>query len=370
MALADNGPRVLWLCKARYMNHDVINDRFGRLFALPNGLSAQAEVQGFCLDYGFAAPGGVPTELEASWQRANIPRSLFLGWIIVLLRAARQLKPDYVVASSDCLNIILGAFLARLFGAGFVADLYDDYSAFGLARIPGVRWLYHRALGRAVGISVVSRTLAVDMQAKYPHTPLIVLESTIDAQRFEPLDKVQSRGALGLDTPAGKKLVGVCGGLNAPHGADTVFRAIEVMERSDPEVVFILAGHLSDDCPLPSVNNMRYLGMLPHEDMSRFFSAMDVVIVALGNNRFGHHAFPQKAYEVLACRTPVVAADVGALALLFEALPQVLYDADSVDSLVDRLRAQLAEEAVLTVDIPTWDDQSRRLGEFLCQLGT
>ena len=66
----------------------------------------------------------------------------------------------------------------------------------------------------------------------------------------------------------------------------------------------------------------------------------------------------------------MVAADVGALALLFEALPQVLYDADSVDSLVDRLRAQIVEEAVLTVDIPSWDDQSRRLGEFLCQLGT
>jgi len=357
--------KVLWLCKGRYMNHDVIDDRYGRLFELPQNLSAVAQVQACCLDYRIQAPRSVDPSLAANWRRANIPRSLFIGWIIALVTTARQMKPDCVVASSDCLHVILGGFIARLVRARFVADLYDDYSSFGLARIPGMRWLYRRALERAHGISVVSHTLGQDLRKQYPDTPVIVLESTIDADRFQPRDKAASHKLLGLESLAGKKLVGVCGGLNALHGADVVFRAFEVMARRDPDVVFLVAGKLHDECPLPALDNVNYLGMLPHEQMSLFFSALDVAVVALSNSKFGYYAFPQKAYEVLACGVPVVAADVGAMSLLFASLPEVLYDPESEESLADKLQHQLVARKTLDMEIPTWDDQARRLDDFL-----
>lgn len=357
--------KVLWLCKARYMNHDVIDDRYGRLFELPHSLSAGAQVQVCCLDYRIRAPRSVDPSLAANWRRVNIPGSLFIGWIFALVTTARQMKPDCVVASSDCLHVILGGFIAWLVRARFVADLYDDYSTYGLARIPGIRWLYRRALERAHGITVVSRTLGQAIREQYPDIPVIVLESTIDADRFQPRDKAASRKLLGLDSLAGKKLVGVCGGLNALHGADVVFRAFEVMARRDPDVVFVVAGKLYDECPLPVLDNVKYLGMLPHEQMSWFFSALDVAVVALSNSKFGYYAFPQKAYEVLACGVPLVAADVGALSLLFESLPEVLYDPESQESLAGKLQHQLVERITLDVEIPTWDDQARRLDDFL-----
>jgi glycosyltransferase involved in cell wall biosynthesis len=347
------------------MNHDVIDDRYGRLFELPDCLSAETQVRGFCLDYRLSAPRSVDPSLAGNWSRANIPRTLLIGWFFSLVQAARRFRPDFVVASSDCLHVILGSFIAWLVGARFLADLYDDYATFGLANIPGTRWLYRRALARAQGISVVSRTLGRDTQAQYPGIPVVVLESTIDAQRFQPRDQSESRKMFGLEALHGKKLVGVCGGLNAFHGADVVFRAIEIMARRDPEVTFVVAGKLYDEWPLPALDNVRYLGMLPHEQMSWFFSALDVAIVALSNSKFGYYAFPQKAYEVLACRVPVVAADVGALSLLFETLPGALYNADSTESLADKLQYQIAEGAILEVDIPTWGDQARRLNTFL-----
>lgn len=357
--------KVLWLCKGHYMNHDVINDRYARLFELPNSLLADAQVQGICLDYRLSSPTVVESSLADNWRRTNIPRTLFIGWFFSLLQIARQLKPDYVLASSDCLNIILGGFIARLVGARFVADLYDDYSTFGLAKIPGMRWLYRKALERAQGISVVSRTLGQDIHKQYPDIPIVVLESTIDSERFQPRGREEGRKVLGLEVPEGKKLVGVCGGLNAFHGADVVFNTFEIIARRDPDVQFVVAGKLYDECPLPQLDNVNYLGMLPHEQMSWFFSALDVAVVALSNTKFGYYAFPQKAYEVLSCRTPVVAADVGALSLLFEDLPQVLYNPDSPDSLADKLEYQLKEMAVLEVEIPDWDDQARRLSDFL-----
>ena len=347
------------------MNHDVIDDRYARLFELPNSLGKNLDVAAFCLDYRLAKLPPVSDDLRGNWRRSSIPRTFFIGWFLVLMAYARQVRPQCVIASSDCLHIILGGLVSRLFGARFYADLYDDYSTFGLAKIPGMRWLYWRALARADGICAVSRTLGRDIEKQYPGKPVLVLESTIDAGLFYPQDKAESRRLLGLDRLKGKKLVGVCGGLNAFHGADIVFKAFAQIADRDSDIVFVVAGKLYDECPLPDSDNVMYLGMLPHTQMSYFFSAMDVAVVALSNTRFGYYAFPQKAYEVLACAVPVAAADVGALSLLFEDLTDALYDPDSPASLADTVIRQLDARALLSVDIPTWDDQADKLGDFI-----
>lgn len=357
--------RVLWLCKSRYMNHDVIDDRYARLFEIPHCLGAHAQVRGFCLDYRLARPKPVPADLAGEWHRANVPRTLFIGWFLQLLCFARAFRPQVVIASSDCFHVVLGALLARLLGARFYADLYDDYASFGLARIPGMRWLYHRALSRADGICAVSRTLGQDMEKAYPGTAVLVLESTIGGADFTPLDSSDSLHELGLGHLAANPRVGICGGLNRHHGADVTFASFDIIARQVPDVAFVVAGRLDDECPLPARPFVHYIGTLPHSQMARFYSAVDVVIVPLSNTRFGYYAFPQKAYEVLACGRPAVASDVGALAMLFQTLPAALYTPDSPQSLADAVAAQLRDPALLDVDIPTWSGQAAKLAAFI-----
>jgi teichuronic acid biosynthesis glycosyltransferase TuaC len=347
------------------MNHDVINDRYGRLFELPHCLAKQLAVFAFCLDYRLTQPQPVPDQLSMSWKRANIPRTLFVGWFFVLLKYVQRVRPDCVIASSDCLQIILGAFLSRLYRTCFYADLYDDYLTFGLAKVPGMRWLYNRALASADGIFAVSHTLGRDLETQFPGKPILVLESTIDAQLFQPQARAESRKKLGLDHLLGKKLVGVCGGLNAYHGANIVFDAFPAIAEQSAGVVFVVAGKLYDECPLPQRPDIHYLGMLPHDQMPFFFSALDVAVVALSNTKFGYYAFPQKAYEVLACRVPVAAANVGALSMLFADLPGALYNPDSSASLADTINRQLILGAILEVDIPSWDDQAEKVVGFI-----
>ena len=230
-----------------------------------------------------------------------------------------------------------------------------------------MRWLYFRALAHADGLCAVSQTLGRDLEQQYPEKPVLVLESTIDAEGFSPKDKVHSRAVLGLDDLANKKLVGVCGGLNAFHGADIVFGAFPELLRRRDDVVFVVAGTLYEECPLPQLDKVRYLGMLQHNQMAYFFSALDVAVVALSNTQFGYYAFPQKAYEVLACKVPVAAADVGALSILFQSLPKALYNPDSSASLAETVNRQLDEPAVLQVEIPNWRQQAVILGGFIRQ---
>ncbi|MFV8819257.1 glycosyltransferase [Haliea sp. E17] len=347
------------------MNHDVIQDRYARLFELPQGLSVRCETHGLCLDYRLTSPAPTPADLAGHWRRINIPRTLFFGWLVQAIVLLRRLRPEVLVASSDCLCVVLGYGFSRLVGARFFADLYDEYDTFGLSKIPGLRSLYRRALVRADGLVAVSETLGEDLRQQYPGKPVMVLESTIDAALFYPRDKAASRHELGLDKFQGKKLVGACGGLNQFHGADIVFEAFRQITRDDPGIVCVVAGKLYDDCPLPESENIIYLGMLPHTQMPSFYSAMDVVVVPLSNTRFGYYAFPQKAYEVLACRAPAAAADVGALGKLFEAVPRIKYDPESSSDLARVIVAQADEHVLLEVDIPTWADQAVRLGAFI-----
>ena len=347
------------------MNHDVIDDRYASLFELPDRLGQSMSVFSVSLDYRLQKKKPVSADLRDKWRRFSVPGTLGFGWFFSLMAHVRKVRPECIVASSDCVHVILGDFVSRLFGTTFYVDLYDDYSTFGLAKIPGMRWLYQRALARADGICAVSRTLGRDIEEQFPDKPVVVLESTIDSALFYPRDRSESRKLLGLDRFAGKKLVGVCGGLNAFHGADIVFDAFSAISELEPDVQFVVAGRLYDECPLPALDNVEYLGMLPHSQMPYFFSALDVAVVALSNTRFGYFAFPQKAYEVLACAVPTVAADVGALSLLFEDAPDLLYSPDSSASLAQVVARQLHNGAVLAVDIPTWTDQAAILGRFI-----
>ncbi len=362
--------RVLWLCKASYMNYDVIADRYARLFELPNllGKHAGLSVNAVCLDYHMQQKAPISVELRDTWRRFSLPRSFFLGWFFALMLHTRRLRPECVIASSDCVHVIIGWIISRCFNAALIVDLYDDYSTFGLARVPGVKWLYRRALREANGICTVSRTLGRHIEEEYPGKSVLVLESTIDSALFYPRDKAQSRELLQLTRFAGKRLVGVCGGLNALHGADVVFSAFAKISEQAADVVFVVAGTLHRDCPLPDLPNVEYLGALPHQRMPYFFSAMDVAIVALSNTRFGYFAFPQKAYEVLACEVPVVAANVGALSMLFDDVPEALYEAQSPDSLARAVVHQLQARRIHRVDIPGWEDQAEALGNFISSL--
>ena len=84
-----------------------------------------------------------------------------------------------------------------------VADLYDDYECFGAARLPGVKWLYRKALSRADGIVCVSNSLKghVMSTARPSNEPQVILNA-VDKALFRPLAKSECRERLDLPRPA------------------------------------------------------------------------------------------------------------------------------------------------------------------------
>lgn len=349
--------RIAFLSKRQYMRKDVIVDRYARLYEQPRQLALRGhQVLGLCLSYRQTTECDEVHEAGTGYLRwlGLVPKQF--GVFDYPLRAEAALRafaPDILVAASDCPHIVLGEWLAHRLGVPFAVDLYDDFASFGLARIPGLQWLYRRAVRRASAVSCVSEWLAQQVREEYLATGrVIALPSTIDRSLFRPLERNECRAKFGL--PVDACLIGTAGGLSAAKGILPVYEAFSRLAADNPRLHLVLAGSIDADNPPPKGENIHYLGELPHSRTVELFNALDVGVVYLRDTPYGRSSFPQKAYEMLACGLPVVVAKVGEMARLFADCPNALYIADDAKSLAGCIQAQIEAPRVASVDIRDW----------------
>ncbi len=365
--------KIAFITKRRYMSQDVILDRYGRLYEFPCQLAHLGHrVEGFCLSYR-TAEGGTFDAADAvagslRWHAYNAGPALVAGlpgYMRAMLEQLRRFGPDVLLGSSDAVHVVLTQWLGARLGVPVVADLYDNYESFGLSRLPGLVPLYRRALRRSDAVVTVSETLSEFVSRLCPDQAVHTLESTIDPSRFRPIDRRAARRELGL--PEDALLIGVAGSLNRLRGIDLVYRTLQRLWSRGRAYRLVLVGDVDPAVPPPEDSRVTLLGRLPHARMAAFHSALNVAVICLRDGAFGRYAFPQKAYEILACGTPLVAADVGALRKTLAGWPACLYQAEDVDSLAAALDRQMLEPVVPDLPIPTWADQGRRLEAILEQ---
>jgi len=352
--------RIAFVCKRRYMGKDVILDRYARLYEIPRQLARLGhEVQAICLDYrSVTAPGRWEHEAAPGTLRweAHAPGRFGMGvasYPCRVLARLRAFAPDLVLGASDIPHVALGAWLARRLRVPFVADLYDNFEGFGQARIPGMVPLLRRAVRQASLVTTTSEPLRDYVRDVYGlQGKAVPMPSSVDKQVFRPGDRIASRKALGL--PLDAPLIGTAGGLHRDKGIAALYAAWEHLQRDCPQAHLVLAGPHEASLPPPRGARVHYLGAIAHECVADLFRALDVGVMCILDTPFGRYCFPQKAYEMLACRLPVVAADVGAMSALLAATPACLYRAGDAADLAGKLRAQLESPSLPEVPIDDW----------------
>jgi glycosyltransferase involved in cell wall biosynthesis len=223
-----------------------------------------------------------------------------------------------------------------------------------------------RALRAADAVACISAPLARHVREDYGYAgPLAVVENAIPAGMFAPRERDECRRALGL--PLEAELVGTAGALSPTRGTDLLVAAFERMAQSRPHLHLVLAGPLDAGQQLPAHPRLHYLGLLPPAQVPALICALDVAVVANVDSAFGRYCFPQKLYEALACRVPVVVADLGAMAELLAPWPQNRYRAGDVDALAAALAAQLQSPSLPSLPIPTGDELAQRTLELCTQ---
>ena len=362
---------IVFLTKRQYMQKDVIDDRYARVYELPNQMARQGhQVQGICLSYRKREQGHFEHYNEngglLEWHSFNLG-TLILPSLWLYLRDVetllRKFKPDLLIGCSDCIHAAITAHLAKKLKIPYFLDLYDNYESFGLAKIPGLMPLYRHSIKNAKGVSCVSEPLSDYIRQQYGHNNVITLESTIAGSDFYPQDKTACRVQLKL--PENARILGVAGSLHRSRGIDLLYDCYLQLAQTDADLHLALAGPIDHQCPIPNHPRVHYLGLLPHKDIAAFYSALDLAVVCMRDTEFGRYAFPQKTYEILACQTPILTARLGALEQTFKDYPQCLYEPDNQLDLQSKITALLLKPCIIDIPIPVWSEQVQRLSEWL-----
>lgn len=364
--------RILVLSKRQYMGKDLLDDAYGRFYELPLALAALGhEVRGICASYrprregvfGARCDGAVVT-----WDALNVspfsPAALF-RWVKTVEARVKQFQPDVLWACSDSFHAILGVRCQRRLAIPCVVDLYDNFESYLGTRIPGVRPWFRARVAEAAGVTCVSGALEAYVRQQYRVTgKTMVLENGVSAQ-FRPLDRGACRLRYGL--PSAAKVIGTAGALDEERGIDALFQAFLRLAGKRPELHLLLAGRLGRGVRIPEHPRIVHLGQLPLAEVPYVIGAMDVAVICNRRSAFGEYCFPQKLYEVLACRVPPLVARTGGVAPLLDSAPRNGYEPGSVSSLTEGIEALLAEPSLPAVRPVPWQQLGARLAAFLSQ---
>ncbi len=360
------------LAKRRYTGKDLLSDRFGRVFEIPLELSQSGhQITGVALDYYGGSELHVQEPLKGAgrleWFGHGIGRFPPAGlgsYFRKTLAVARNFQPDVVVGCSDALHVIWAWRVARSLGVPLVADLYDNFEAFGLTRTPGIHLLFRRALRDADGIACVSEPLCGRVrQTVAREGNVAVVANGIPDGWSCASPKESCRAEFGL--PQGVNLVGTAGALHGSRGIEVLFQAFEKLSQTEPKLHLALAGPVGRGVRIPQGGRIHYRGNLDSALVPCFMSALDVGVICNRDSEFGRYCFPQKLYEFLACGVPVVSADVGAIGDLLQEYPQCLFDVGEPRHLAHRIQAQRVSPMRPDIPIPTWGDQAKKMEALL-----
>ena len=364
--------KILVLTKRQYMGKDLVDDRFGRFRELPLELARLGhEVRGLCLSYrrkpeGAFTDGDDSARASVTWHSVNLLNGLSPALSKYPRRAlalAREFRPDVIWACSDAYHAIFGSWLARHVRTPCVIDLYDDFETFAASQFPGVLPLFRRAVRAADGVSVFSRRLADHVARTYVRTkPISVIENGIREDLFYPQDRSLCRQHLGL--PANATIIGTAGALDKGRGIESLFKAFELLSAEFDDIHLVLAGPRQRGLRIPTGPRVHDLQQLPHATVPVLINALDLAVVCYRRSAQGEVSFPQKAYEILACRVPLIAAAVGSMNELLATHPQCLFEPDDPHSLAATARRQLETRTAVDVPTPSWADSARQLADF------
>jgi glycosyltransferase involved in cell wall biosynthesis len=360
------------------MAKDLIEDQFGRFWELPCELARLGhEVTGLTLSYRRRTEGEFigrdgPNNIQVPWSSVNLMRGYFPQierYARRALEIARQFRPDIIWICSDAFHAIFGSWLAKKVKARHVIDLYDNFEAFSASKLPGVLPAFRRAVKAADGVTAFSDRLAAHVERSCQRTKATaVIENGIRSNIFRPRDRHGARQRLGL--PTGSIIIGTAGALDESRGIETLFQAHQALTREMDDLHLAVAGPRSARLTIPGGPRVHDFADLPHEDVPEFLNALNLAVICYRNSAQGKISFPQKAYEIVACHIPFVAARVGSMIEFLHNYPDCLFEPENPASLAEAIRRQLIDKTIVEIPVPSWNDSAIRLSKFFQQLLT
>jgi glycosyltransferase involved in cell wall biosynthesis len=231
-------------------------------------------------------------------------------------------RPDVLIATSPQLLVGLsGWWLARTKRVPFVFEVRDlwpeSLAAVGMGNPDS---LLIRSLGSVAGflykrsehIVVVTPAFKEYLIQNWRLSPekISIVKNGVESDLFSPrVNNADLRRELGAE---GKFVVGYVGTMGMAHGLETLVLAATELQRTAPDVLFLMVGEGSDKervinlARSQGLTNIRFVGQQPREKIPEFISISDACLVLLKKSEVFETVIPTKMLEFMSCARPVI----------------------------------------------------------------
>jgi glycosyltransferase involved in cell wall biosynthesis len=272
-------------------------------------------------------------------------------------------RPDVLSATSPQLLVGLsGWWLARTKRVPFVFEVRDlwpeSLAAVGMGNPDS---MLNRSLSSVAGflykrsehIVVVTAAFKEYLIQNWRLSPekISIVENGVESDLFSPrVNNADLRTELGGE---GKFVVAYIGTMGMAHGLETLVQAATELQKTAPDVMFLMVGEGSDKervinrARSQGLTNMRFVGQQPREKVPEFISISDACLVLLKKAELFKTVVPTKMLEFMSCARPVIlGVDGQARKIMDQARAGVHVEPENVAALVQVI-TRLAANPVL-----------------------
>ncbi len=255
-----------------------------------------------------------------------------LGEITALASAIRQLaqewRPDIIHAHSPALCGAAAQRAARAIGVPFVYEIRAFWEDAAVGNLTGTEGSVKYRLTRALETRVASCADALfticdglkDDLAQRGIAPdtIGVMRNGVDLDLFgEPVARDEDL-ARSLGIAPGAPVIGYIGSFYAYEGVDDLIAAMPLLRQSHPQARLLLVGAGPMDeswraaaAALPDPDAVIFTGRVPHNEVERYYSLVDVLAYPRKAQRLTDLVTPLKPLEAMAQQRLVAASSVG-----------------------------------------------------------
>ncbi len=310
-------------------------------------------------------------------------------------------RPAAIQAASDHVQAQIALVLARPLGVPVVYEVrgfweetwashpwHDRDAAFATDHYRMTREKETRCMLAADAVVTLSDTMRDEIVARgVAAERIVVIPNAVEADRFTPLPRDDALAAsLGIDR--GEVVVGYISSFNGYEGITYLLDAAARLRARGRRLRVLLVGDGSEHDALVARahdlglddGTLVMTGRVPHDEIRRFYSLLDVFVVPRTNDRVSHLVTPLKPYEAMAMERAVVVSDVAALReMVVEGETGLTFRAENAADLADVLE-RLVDDAGLrehlgrqarewVVANRSWTANGRRYRELYERLG-
>jgi glycosyltransferase involved in cell wall biosynthesis len=271
-------------------------------------------------------------------------------------------RPDVVIATSPQLLVgLAGWWVARWKHVPLLFEVRDLWpESLAAVGVGGENSLLHRALGRiadflyreSTRVVVVTPAFAEHLvkHRQVPRKKIAVVENGVETELFSPRAASGLRRELGAE---GKFVVCYIGTMGMAHGLETLVEAAARLQRTMPDVLFLLVGEGADKERMQKLassrglSNLLFVSQQPRERIPDYISASDACLVLLKKAELFKTVIPTKLLEFMSCARPVIlGVDGQARSIMEDAGAGIFVQPESVGDLT-RAIMRLASDASL-----------------------